>query len=206
MKLMQARPVLVAGALLLLLLAADIQPAHADRAALGPIDAAPLPIIPAQAAARAGWSAWSSLDGMLTSAPSITASGADRLELFARDTQGYLVWRRWNGQNWSGWQQLGGGLASAPACASWGSGASIRISCFAIRSGSSSVWHTWYNGSNWTDWQDLGGIATSAPAAVSWAPGVVALFVRGSDDALYQRWFDGRGWHPWRRFDGMLTS
>ncbi|HMP42896.1 MAG TPA: hypothetical protein PKA05_21145, partial [Roseiflexaceae bacterium] len=53
MKLMQARPVLVAGALLLLLLAADIQPAQADRAAMGLIDAAPLPIIPAQAAARA---------------------------------------------------------------------------------------------------------------------------------------------------------
>ena len=80
------------------------------------------------------------------------------------------------------------------------------MSCFALRQGSSAVWHIWWNGERWSEWQNLGGIATSAPAAVSWGAQRVAVFVRGSDNKMYQAYYDGQRWISWISHEGILTS
>lgn len=180
-----------------------------DPAAMG-VFSEPVPVAAAAAAGaaqQAGWSGWASVNMKVTSAPSVTASGASGVYLFARGERGTLVWNRWDGRAWSGAQELSGArLASAPSCASWGTSRSVNLSCFAVLEGSSALQHMYYIDGRWNGWQNLGGSVTSAPGAVSWAPGAVAAFARGSDTALWQTYYAGGRWSGWIRLDGELTS
>jgi hypothetical protein len=91
--------------------------------------------------------------------------GPNRIDLFAKGTDGTLKHKLYNGR-WSTWENLGGAITSAPAVASWEPG---RLDVFA-RSTTNSLLHRWYAKGAWSGWEDLGGSLYSAPAAVSWGP------------------------------------
>lgn len=153
------------------------------------------------------WGGWNTIEGFTTSAPSAASAGINNVFLFARSERGTLIWSRWDGRSWSRPAELSSArMVSAPSCTSWGTSRSVRLSCFAVLEGSNTLRHLWYDGTNWYGWENLGGDIRSAPAAVSWAPGVVSVFVRGTDARLWQRYYDGRGWSGWIQHDGELTS
>src|SRR5580704_11452992 len=64
------------------------------------------------------WSVWSSLGGVVTSAPVVILNSDGRLEVFARGADGAL-WHTGqetaNSRTWSDWASLGGHVTSGPA-------------------------------------------------------------------------------------------
>jgi hypothetical protein len=153
------------------------------------------------------WQSWNTINGAITSAPSVASASINNVFMFARSERGTLVWSRWDGRNWSAVSEVSSArLISAPACASWGPPRSVQLSCFAVLEGSNALRHLYYVNGTWYGWENLGGDVRSAPAAVSWAPGVVSAFVRGTDARLWQRWYNGRAWSGWIQHDGELTS
>jgi CubicO group peptidase (beta-lactamase class C family) len=50
--------------------------------------------------------------------------------------------------------------------------------------------------SKWHGWFGLGGGIKGSPAAVIPGPGIIDIYVRGTDDRLWQKWWDGERWNP----------
>jgi hypothetical protein len=50
-----------------------------------------------------GWSVVEHLDGSLVGAPALSSPERGRLDLFARDASGRVVWKSWNDAQWLGW-------------------------------------------------------------------------------------------------------
>ena len=65
----------------------------------------------------AGFGAWQSLGGVLTSAPGVAANAAGNMIVSARGTDGALFARAYQGGSWQPWQSAGGAADSAPALA-----------------------------------------------------------------------------------------
>jgi hypothetical protein len=83
-----------------------------------------------------------SLGGALTSDPTVSSWGANRLDVFARGTDNALWHKWWDGSAWRGWESLGGVLTSGPGAVSWGPN---RIDVF-VRGTDNAIWHKWWNG------------------------------------------------------------
>ncbi|MCW6006389.1 S8 family serine peptidase [Micromonospora sp. CPCC 205371] len=149
--------------------------------------------------AAPGWYGWNSPDGTTISAPAVTSSGPNKIDLIAKGSDNVLYHQVYDGA-WRGWEPIGDGLASAPAVVSWGPG---RIDLFA-RGHDNALWHRAYDGT-WHGWQSLGGVIKHAPTVSSWAPGRLDVFVVGGDDALHHRTFEGQ-WYGWERLGGVLNA
>jgi hypothetical protein len=120
---------------------------------------------------------------MLTSGPSGVASDANRLDIFARGTDGALWERSWDGGGWGGWASLGGSLSTGAAAASR---APNRIEVFAL-GGDSGLLRQFWDGARWSGWVPLGGKWLTAPSAVSQpGTGTVDVFEVGTDHDLQQ--------------------
>ena len=145
------------------------------------------------------WNGWGSLDGTLTSGPSVASWAAGRLDVFARGADNHL-WHRFFDGGWSSWESLGGVLTSAPAVASWAAG---RLDVFA-RGADNGLVHRFYD-RGWSAWEQLGGQLASAPAVASWAAGRLDVFVRGVDNGLAHRFYAG-SWSGWESLGGALAS
>jgi hypothetical protein len=76
----------------------------------------------------------------------------------------------------------------------------------------------WYNRENyllsssanwgWSGWTSLGGQLTSSPCAVWRSPGILDVYVRGTDGALWSRTTanNGASWSNWSTIGGQLAS
>ena len=137
----------------------------------------------------------------LTSAPAAVSWGPNRIDTFARGSNGHMWHKWWDGSVWSQWEDLAGDLTSAVGVASW---AANRLDCF-VRGPGDHMWHKWWDGSSWSQWEDLGGQLSSAPAAVSWGSGRIDCFVRGYDNKMWHKWFDG-SWSDWEDLGGDLHA
>lgn len=126
------------------------------------------------------WGPWEDLGGSLTSAPSVTSWGRNRLDVFARGIKNTLIHKWWDGSHWTEWEDLGGELSSGP-CAS--SRASNRIDVFARDKDGSLIFIFW-NGVNWSDWKNLEGVLISNPSSVSWGPERIDVFAMGDHQNL----------------------
>lgn len=146
------------------------------------------------------WGAWESLQGVLTSGPDAASWSPNRLDVFAKGSDGQVHHRWWDGAGWQGWEPMGGGTNSDPGAESWAPG---RIDIF-IRGTDDQLWHKWYD-SGWSHWEPLGGILRSGPDVASWGPGRLDILVKGSDDQLWHKWYDGQ-WSHWEPLGGLLTS
>jgi len=158
---------------------------------------------------QAGWSDWSGLGrgpaGHPLGPPTVTAWGADHLDLFAADrTTGHLLQRTLQGGVWGAWADRGAGPAghpvAAPAAVAWAPG---RLDLVTVTS-RGVLAHLYYSGGRWSRWESLGlgpaGVPYAAPAAVAaWGSRRLDVFAAPSGGrGLVHRWFDGvgtTGWH-----------
>jgi len=80
-----------------------------------------------------------------------------------------------------------------------------------VRQGSTGMFHVgmhtqlWWNEGN--GWISLQGVCTSSPGAISRGPGIVDVFVRGTDGAMWSRWTNNGGntesdWSQWYTYPG----
>jgi len=141
------------------------------------------------------------LGGNLTLDPAIDSRVANRLDVFARGTDGALWQMTWNGSNWSSWFSLGGGLTSGPNAVSW-DGTRVDV---VMRGGDGAVWHYVWDGAAWST-ETLGGGVVGSPEISSQGPGQLDVFARGLDNALWQRSFSGGSWSSWHSLGGNMTS
>lgn len=148
-----------------------------------------------------GWRGWESLGGVITSKPSATSWGPDRIDAVARGTDSAVYHKWWDGSHWGGWESLGGNCQSGPAICSWGSG---RLDIF-VTGTDHHLYHKWYQG-GWSGWENLGGTLSSDPAAVCWGPNRIDVVARGMDSAMWHLWWDGQHWGGWESLGGTLDS
>jgi len=161
-----------------------------------------------QTAPNNGWSAWSSLGGILTSDRSVGQNADGRLEVFARGTDDALwhIWQVTPGGGWPSWSSLGGIITSSPYV---NRNADGRLEVFA-RGTDKALWHIWQTAPNggWSAWSSLGGIITSDPVVARNSDGAFTVFARGTDNALWQisQTAPSNGWGAWASLGGIITS
>lgn len=105
------------------------------------------------------WSGWQSLQGILTSDPTVVSNEDGRLEVFVRGT-GNTLYHRWQtvpaSGPWSDWHSLNGNsnITSAAAVAMNSDG---RLEVFA-RGFNNALYHVWQQlpGGPWSGWKSLG--------------------------------------------------
>lgn len=147
---------------------------------------------------------WQSIGGAVrfVGDPDPCSWGADRIDVFARTTDGRLfqMWRE-NGR----WFEFNHGdvISSSPSCVSWGPN---RLDVFA-RGADGTLVHKSWNGERWTGPVSIGGELPegAAPDAASWGPNRLDVFVRGTDNALWQAGWDGSRW-AWHKLGGEISS
>jgi len=142
------------------------------------------------------WSDWTSLDGLLTSAPAATERrGTGAIELFARGHDNALWHRAYlPGQGWGPWGSFGGQIASGPTVVS-------RIDGWAdlfVRWSDNRILQRYFDRQRWSDWFETtpSWLTISAPSATVPSEGRMEVFHRGRDRALWQRSYDGVGFGP----------
>lgn len=146
---------------------------------------------------------WATLGGTLTSKPAVAAWSSNRLDAFARGTDGELWHRGRDARGWHGWEPLRGQLypGTGPAVASWAPG---RLDVF-VEGTDRQLWHRGYDSSGWHQWEPLGGVLASGPAAVSWGTGRLDIVVEGTDHAVWHKWYNG-AWSGWQSLGGQATA
>jgi hypothetical protein len=165
------------------------------------------------------WRRWESLSGVVTSEPSITASGS-RLDVFAT-AYGSVYHRSFDGSAWSPgngyWEALGnaGHGLGAPVAVSIGS----RLEVFAVDFTTSHVVHRGFDGASWSAWEDIGGSAAGDKPAVvvehvfkssggsAFTADVINVLVRNTDSTLALRTGTATGaWSAWRNLGGGIVG
>ena len=147
---------------------------------------------------------WASLGGILTSKPAVAAWSSNRLDAFARGSDGQL-WHRWHDSSgWRPWEPLGGQLyaGTGPAVAAWAPG---RLDVF-VDGTDRLLWHRWYDSSGWHPWEPLGGVLASGPAASSWGAGHLDIVVQGTDHVIWHKSFNNRAWSGWQSLGGQTNA
>jgi hypothetical protein len=132
----------------------------------------------------------------------VSSWGVNRLDVFARGTDGTLRHKVFNGR-WSAWESLGGAITSGPAAVSRANGI---INVFA-RGTTGDVQTKSYTNGTWSAWSSLGGGIVGEPTVSSWASNRLDVFVRGTNNALYQRYWNGSAWSgAWGNLGGTISS
>jgi hypothetical protein len=126
-----------------------------------------------------------------------------RLNLFARQADGQLIERWWDGSQWN-WSTHGfppgTTIGSTPAMIAWLQAGVVRINVFA-QGGNGRLVERWWDGNQW-NWSDHGfapgSTVNSAATIVAWQNGGITrinLFARGDGGRLIERWWDGNQWN-----------
>ena len=134
-----------------------------------------------------GFSAWKSLGGKATSAPTLVKSGSGQLGLFARGSDGAL-WHAWEnkvGGTWSQWISLGGSVQD-PFAATDTDG---RMEVF-VRGNDNALWRTRQKtaGGNWEGFTKMGGAVSGRPVAGQNKDGRLEVFYRATDGSVHHAW------------------
>ncbi|MFJ4428861.1 TIGR03767 family metallophosphoesterase [Streptomyces bobili] len=156
------------------------------------------------------WSAWSPLDGQLSSiaaARNGDGSGTDtdgRIQIFGTNTNGQ-IWHRSqvsaSSTDWTPWASLDGELCQV-ACTNLADG---RIALFGINS-AGTVWHRWQQSGSWSAWTEIPGIQLDSISAARNADGRLEVF--GTDRAgdAYHAWHISpttMAWSSWAKLTGV---
>jgi hypothetical protein len=130
----------------------------------------------------AGWSAWSPLTAAtsLVGRPAVVGWARQRMDVFALDSIGDVLWNTYDGSAWSGWSSLGSSLAGDPSVANW-EGNHLSI---AIRGSGGNVLYRELNDHVWGSWQNFGGNFSVAPTMLTWGGKHLSIFEVNSAGAL----------------------
>ncbi|HZM78958.1 MAG TPA: hypothetical protein VFC19_24785 [Candidatus Limnocylindrales bacterium] len=131
----------------------------------------------------------------------VASWGVNRLDLFAKGTDGTLKHKIYNGR-WSGWESLGGSITSGPSAVSWGPG---RLDVVA-RGVNGDVQHIGYFNGNWGVWGSLGGGIVGEPSITSWGDHHLDIYVRGTNNATYHKAYTGSWQASWTSIGGTASS
>jgi hypothetical protein len=142
-----------------------------------------------------GWSAYGSIEGNLTSAPTLASQASGIVNIWARGTDAAVYQRSWDGTQWVAWSTLGGGIDGAPAAVSR---TDNLINLYVRGSGNGLFARSW-NGSAWSDWFLLDGAPiSSAPAAAGDGPNHEWVVARGGNGVVLKEWTANAGWSVWQ--------
>lgn len=147
-------------------------------------------------------STWHSdnLGGTLTSDPDISSWGSNRLDVFARGTEGAL-WHRYFSGGWQPWEKQGGSPEGGPGAVSWG----LNRIDVVTRLANNTIQHWYYEGSGWAS-DNLGGTISSDADISSWGPNRLDIFARGSGGELLHKYWAGSGWSGWENMGGSIVG
>jgi hypothetical protein len=153
-----------------------------------------------------GWFGWENLGGYLTSSPTVSSWGPNRLDVFAKGGDNKLWHKYWNGTGqWGPWQRLNApavgfynNLSNQPAAVSWGPN---RIDCF-YGGADSRVYHISWNGNAWSGWANTGLATYTGLAVSSWGANRLDLFATEEANEftfnlLHAYSTDGQNWSNW---------
>jgi hypothetical protein len=164
-----------------------------------------------------GWDRWQIMNRgseRMSSTPTASSSGEDRIDLYARGADGQLMHQSWDGKTWGRWVDRGfieiegdslsmeAELRSASSCIS---PETDRTECF-VRGPGDQLFQRRFSRRSTGTWRNLGGALTSAPSATYWESGRIDVFARGTEDQLIHTFWDGRQWWPWESLGGKLDS
>jgi hypothetical protein len=143
-----------------------------------------------QSAPGAPWSAFTTIPGVVGSAPSATTWDGNRIDLVARGTNGHLLHTWSTGAGWQPWRDVGGTLTSAPTAAATSAG---TVDVVARGAGDALMHRRLVNGT-WGSWRSAGGIITSAASLrADRATGRVTATARGRDGYVHDIVLDASG-------------
>jgi hypothetical protein len=145
----------------------------------------------------------------LTGNPAVNSWGPNRLDIFARDTNGHLWHTCWGGgPTWCTWEDHGGNVTSDASVVSWGPN---RLDVF-VRDNNNGYEHQawggslpWGPGPTMQDWEPHGspsGTFASRPSMAAWGLNRLDIFGTGADGNLYHLAWNGSNWSPSTGWDG----
>jgi hypothetical protein len=145
----------------------------------------------------AGWSPWTVLGGVITSAPKALALASGELVVFARGLD-FALWVRGILPTSIPWASRGGLIASDPTPVSWGGS---RIDVF-VRGFDRGLWHMTREAGSWSEWNPLYGRLATAPAAASTGVDHLDVVALDDDGSLIHRRRKGGAWTDWLNLSG----
>jgi hypothetical protein len=151
------------------------------------------------------WSSWSSLGGLLTSGPAVSARPNGIYDVVVRGTGNTYYHKAFTpAGGWTDFAPLGGAFLSAPSVTYRQGSGEIDVVGVGL---DSQLYHAFYAG-GWSGWESLGGGVSANPSIISPGSGTLDIYVRGvADHQLYQKsWTPGAGWGPFYPLGGSLTS
>jgi hypothetical protein len=140
---------------------------------------------------------WTSMGGVLTSAPDADSWGSNHRAMALRGITNEVWYLRWNATNgWGSFTSLGtpdGSATSDPSVVAREQG---TLDVF-VRGGNQELWRkTWASGA-WGAWTSLGGTLVGGIDAMSWGTGHSDVFALGTDGNIYHRYLNNGVWYDW---------
>jgi glucose/arabinose dehydrogenase len=143
------------------------------------------------------------IGGATYDGPSAAVTAGDVVHLVVRGTNGGVFHATRRGSTWTGWENLGGLIHGVPAVAAR-PGGGITI---AVRGVDNSIWTVHGDTGGWSTWSSLGGQTFSSPTVASgYSPGLLQLFVVGTEGGLYQGDLWDSAWSGWYPLDLTLPA
>ena len=149
------------------------------------------------------------LGGVFTSAPAVTATANDRIDVFGLGTDYSVYHKTWTraptgADQWTpDWENLGGNFTCVPVVTSSGGN---RIDLFGLGVDQTML-HRMWNGSTWSEWDELGGAFTSPPVVLpGTATGTFEIFGRGLDFLVYHATWKPGTVTRWEALGGGLLG
>jgi hypothetical protein len=139
----------------------------------------------------------------LTEDPDVASWGGNRLDVFARASDGTMVHKWWGGTGWSSWETLGSPgefLSGVGAVGQTGN----RVDAVA-RSTGNSVVDMFYLGGTWHT-ENFGGTTSGDPDFSSANGANDDIWIRGASGTLEHRWWMGSAWSPWESLGTPISS
>ena len=135
----------------------------------------------------------------------VISRGVNLLDVFAKDDDGSVLWKVWNGSIWTDWMDLGGDIIWEPTAVTWGPG---RIDVLGLGNDQRLWQRTWTPSTNWQPWRSTGGGQVQwTPTAISRGVGELDVFAVDTAEQVVQRHFDvDTGWTEWVRLGATATA
>ncbi|HVK23149.1 MAG TPA: right-handed parallel beta-helix repeat-containing protein [Actinokineospora sp.] len=141
----------------------------------------------------AGWSAWTSLGGVLTDSPAAATDSAGNITVMVHGTDGRIYQKTYQGGVWSGFSGMsgptGGTFTGVPAVTMINGRTDLLV-----RGTDNALWHRRWTSAGWTAWTSLGGILFDSPGAATDLNGNITVEVRGNDNQMWQKVYQGGAW------------
>ncbi|HVK23150.1 MAG TPA: right-handed parallel beta-helix repeat-containing protein [Actinokineospora sp.] len=141
----------------------------------------------------AGWTAWTSLGGVLTDSPAAATDSSGNITVMVHGTDGRIYQKTYQSGVWSGFSGMsgptGGTFTGVPAVTMINGRTDLLV-----RGTDNALWHRRWTSAGWTAWTSFGGILFDSPGAATDGSGNITVEVRGNDNQMWQKVYQGGVW------------